>query len=308
MDLAEALAVDGVDAVSVATPPHTHHDIVLEAVGAGKHVLCEKPFARDTAEAEAMLAAAEAAGVVHLLGAEFRWGPGQALLRRTVTSGQIGTPKLATFLLHIPLLADAGSEVPDWWGDAAQGGGWLGAHGSHVIDQIREMLGEIVAVQAALPLLSEHHWTAEDTYSVRFVTASGVDGILQGSAGDWGPITSIVRIAGSTGTAWSEGDAVNVADATGTRLVEIPADLEVAPPSPPPVDLMHTAYDFLHSTGLDFGPWTRMADTFRALIEGRETPADPAPATFADGVALMQVMDAIRRSAADRAMVAVDRG
>src|ERR1700688_3606379 len=44
--LAAALALDGVDAVSVATPPHTHAPIVLEAVAARKHVVCEKPFAR----------------------------------------------------------------------------------------------------------------------------------------------------------------------------------------------------------------------------------------------------------------------
>src|SRR5438309_1555286 len=75
-----ALALPGVDAVTVATPPHTHASIVLDAVAAGKHVVCEKPFARDAAEARQMLKAAEDAGVVHLLGTEFRWAPGQALL------------------------------------------------------------------------------------------------------------------------------------------------------------------------------------------------------------------------------------
>ncbi len=55
-----------------------------ESIAAGKHVLCEKPFARDADEASRMLDAAEAAGVVHLLGTEFRWaiGPGVSGTRR----------------------------------------------------------------------------------------------------------------------------------------------------------------------------------------------------------------------------------
>ena len=56
----------------------------------------------------------------------------------------------------------------------------------------------------------------------------------------------------------------------------------------------------LHSTGIDRAPFTRMAETFRDLILGRPVPPDPAPATFADGVALMEVMDAIRASADDQ--------
>ena len=85
-NLADALALPGVDAVAIATPPHTHAPIALEAIAAGKHVLCEKPFARDAAEAQQMLDAAEAAGVVHLLGTEFRWASGQASMARVVAA------------------------------------------------------------------------------------------------------------------------------------------------------------------------------------------------------------------------------
>src|SRR4051812_11221299 len=58
-----ALSRDDVDIVAVTTPPHTHAEVVLDAVAAGKHVMCEKPFARDLVQARDMLAAARNAGV-----------------------------------------------------------------------------------------------------------------------------------------------------------------------------------------------------------------------------------------------------
>src|SRR5437764_98064 len=71
---------------SPRSPPHTHAALALAAIAAGKHVICEKPFARDAAEGHTVLAAAEAAGIVHLLGTEFRWDPGQATLARAAGS------------------------------------------------------------------------------------------------------------------------------------------------------------------------------------------------------------------------------
>ena len=223
------------DAVAIATPPHTHGPLALEAIAAGKHVICEKPFARDTAEARTMLAAAEAAGVVHALAAEFRWATGQELLRRVVRDGAIGEPRLATFILHMPLLAHPGSEVPEWWSDASQGGGWLGAYAPHVVDQIRTTLGEFDGVSAALSNLTPHGWTAEDGYSVRFRLHSGVDGIMESSAGDLGSILAVTRVAGTLGTASIEGDSVTVADASGrARSTSLPASCSRHPIRPRP--------------------------------------------------------------------------
>ena len=58
-------------------------------------------------------------------------------------------------MLHVPLLADPSAEVPEWWADSDQGGGWLGAHGSQVIDQIRVTLGEFESVCASLPHVAD---------------------------------------------------------------------------------------------------------------------------------------------------------
>ena len=87
-----------------------------------------------------------------------------------------------------------------------------------------------------------------------------------------------------------------------------PEDLPVVPPDPPPGDLLVTAYDGLHAFGIDMVPYTRLCETFRALIEQRPVPDDPRPATFADGLAAMRVLDAIRRSAREQTWVEIETG
>ena len=298
--LAEALGLPGTDAVTIATPPHTHAPLVLEAMRAGRHVLCEKPFARDAAEARTLFAAAERAGVIHLLGTEFRFDTGQALLARAVRDGLVGEPRLALFVLHVPVLAEGDAELPDWWSDAAQGGGWLGAHGSQVIDQIRVTLGEFDSVTGSL-VNSARPTDVDDGFVVHFRMRSGVAGVMQSSAADRGPFLIETRVVGTRGTAWIEnvGDAVWVADARGTRQLAVPDDLRTAPPSAPPIGLLTTTYERMIGHGLDLGPFTRLAEHFRTRIEGLDPPPGPRPASFADGVADMEVLDAIRRSVAE---------
>jgi predicted dehydrogenase len=291
-DLDEALALDGVDAVTIATPPHTHAAVAIAAARAGKHVLCEKPFAIDTTEAEAMFAAADAAGVTHLVGHEFRWAPERAVVGRAIAGGAIGEPRLATFVQYVPLVADPATPVPEWWFDAGSGGGWLGASGSHVVDQLRTWLGEVTEVSATLGVVSDRRDVAEDSFTIRFRLASGVDGVLQQTAAAWGPYSGVTRVAGSRGSVWIEGDDAWIADADGTRRLEVPPDLTL-PTGPDESD--DPRHRFTH---LELAPFTRLCEVLRAGVEGRSLPdAVPVP-TFADGVAEMRVLDAIRASAA----------
>lgn len=291
-DLRAGLALDGVDAVTIATPPHTHAEITLEVAAAGRHVLCEKPFALDAREADAMLAAAERAGVTHLVGHEFRWAPERATVRRAIGDGAVGEPRLATFVQYVPLVADPSTPVPPWWFDASAGGGWLGASGSHVVDQIRTWLGEIVEVSASLAVVSDRRDVAEDSFTVRFRLASGADGVLQQTAAAWGPYAGLSAVAGTAGTVWVDRDEPWIADAGGARPLAVPADLALPPGPDESGDPRHR---FTH---LEIGPFTRLCEVLRAGVEGRPAPdAVPIP-TFTDGLAEMRVLDAIRASAA----------
>jgi predicted dehydrogenase len=291
--LDEAFALEGVDAVTIATPPHTHAELAIAAVEAGYHVLCEKPFAMGAAEAETMLAAADAAGVCHLVGHEFRWAMDRATVGRAIADGRIGEPRLATLVSYVPLVADPESKTPPWWFDPSAGGGWLGASGSHVVDQIRTWLGGFAEVSARLNVVSAREGVAEDSFTVRFRLASGVEGMLQQTAAAWGPLAGMTRVAGSHGTVWIDGDEPWLADADGVRRLEVPADLVLPGPPGESDDPRHR---FTH---LELGPFTRLCEVLRAGVEGRRLPDEVPIPTFADGVAEMRVLDAIRASAAD---------
>jgi predicted dehydrogenase len=292
-DLGAALALRGVDAVTIATPPRRHAEIAIAAALAGKHVLCEKPFALDTVEAEAMLAAAAGAGVTHLVGHEFRWAPERATVGRAIRDGAIGEPRLATFVQYVPLVADPSTRVPPWWFDQSAGGGWLGASGSHVVDQIRSWLGEIVEVAATLSVVSDRRDVAEDSFTIRFRLASGADGVLQQTAAAWGPYAGITAVAGTHGTAWIDGSEPWIADADGARRLDVPPDLAL---HAGPAESDDPRHRFTH---LELAPFTSLCTVLRAGVEGAALPdAVPVP-TFADGVAEMRVLDAVRTSAAN---------
>jgi predicted dehydrogenase len=82
--------LDRVDAVVVATPPGSHHDVAVQALQAGKHVLVEKPMAVSVADAEAMVAAAHANEVQLTVGHTFEYNPAVRQLRDIIRSGQLG--------------------------------------------------------------------------------------------------------------------------------------------------------------------------------------------------------------------------
>ncbi len=291
-DLDEAITSTGAKVVTVATPPLTHGPLSMLAISRGCHILCEKPFARDIGEARAMLEAAQRAGIVHLVGHEFRWTPDRAVFARAIAQGLVGIPKLAIVVQYMGLVASPDAKMPRWWFDEQAGGGWLGAQGSHIIDQVRTAVGEFVSLSATLPTVSAREGVAEDSYSVRFQAANAVEGILQHTAGAWGSGAGMTRVAGTEGTIWIENGTVKVTDRNGTRDLPVPADLTLPPPPPQSDDPRH------RFSGVELGAFTRLCAAMRAAMDGK-APATTVPVpTFADGVACTEVLDAIRKSAA----------
>ena len=146
-----------VDLVSVVTSPELHYPASMAAIEAGKHVLCEKPFALDEAQAREMFEAAEAKGVVHMVNFEFRTTPARVRMREMIQDGFIGSLNHVHATSFGDFVHWTEGRTASWWYGAKTGGGWLGASGSHTLDAMRRLFGEVVAVSAALDTFAKEH-------------------------------------------------------------------------------------------------------------------------------------------------------
>lgn len=135
---------DNVDAVIVSTPPSMHAEMCIEALRAGKHVLCEKPLGRSAEECRAMLRAARESGRFLGTGFNYRFYPSMQKTRSVLDSGLIGE------LDHVRAYTGySAAEHPfAWLHDAGVvGGGSLRDNGIHLIDITRYFLGEVDEVR-----------------------------------------------------------------------------------------------------------------------------------------------------------------
>lgn len=290
--LADALALPGVDAVAIATPPHTHFDLALEAVEAGRHVLCEKPFTTDADQAGRLVAACTRAGVVGALGHEFRWNPARAAVGHAIASGALGDPRLATVVEYSPFLlhTDDSLAMPGWFEDPGVGG-WLGANGSHTLDQLREWLGPFRSVSASLLVATGRERVVEDAYSARFRMGDDVEVVLQNVGAAWAA-RGLIAVTGTRGTVGIDDGRAWIADADGTRPLTAPDGVAaIATGRVDDEDLAALGdYELRH--------YERLAAAFRAAIEGGPEEAPVGLPTFADGLGVMRAVDAMRASSA----------
>lgn len=139
-----------IDVVDICTPGDAHAEIAIAAAEAGKAVLCEKPLANSLAEAEAMLAAVERAGVIHMLCHNYRRAPAVALAKRLIEAGEIGRIRHFRGVYLQDWIVDP--DFPRTWRleKARAGSGALGDIASHSLDLARYLVGEISEVSGLL--------------------------------------------------------------------------------------------------------------------------------------------------------------
>jgi predicted dehydrogenase len=271
---------DHVDLVAVHSPPFLHRACVDRALDAGKAVLCDKPFGRNAADATAMVEHAEAADAMALLNFEFRHHPGRMRLRELVLDGAVGDVR------HVQWSVFGSGFVRRRWGwlfDAELGGGWIGAWGSHVIDFLRWTFGDITEADAELRTIvterpdregTMHRCTAEDSFTARLRTASGVSVTIDTSFVTPANVPPRAMVVGS------EGVLEVLADVRITRRTLEGSEEVFALDPVSPEDDPH----FLPMRG-----WVPVV-----LDAVRNGAIPDGEATFADGLACARVMDQLR--------------
>lgn len=177
-DAGALIADPQVNTVYVATPPSTHMHYALLAIAAGKPVYIEKPMAMDHDECQRIIAASARSGVPVFVAYYRRALPHFVQVKQLLDGGAIGTPRTVRSTLHRPHTAD--SSVPGFWrtDPAIAGGGLFVDLGSHTLDLLDHLLGPLTDV-SGLADSQAGAYAAEDSVSMCFRTADGVQGIAQ---------------------------------------------------------------------------------------------------------------------------------
>ncbi len=138
-DVGEMLDKASLDAVSITLPTHLHKDVTLQALAHGVHVLCEKPMALTVEECDEMIAAADQAGKVLMIGHCIRFWPAYAWARQVVADGRYGSVRAADFerLSARPVWSEG-----DWLSDEMKSGGIALDLHVHDLDFIQYLLGQ----------------------------------------------------------------------------------------------------------------------------------------------------------------------
>jgi predicted dehydrogenase len=232
-----------------------------------------------------MVGAVRAADGLGLVNLEFRWDPARRHVAALVAAGELGAIEHVTWT-HV----SRGSRVPlrpaGWLFDRTAGGGWLGAWGSHAVDTLRWWLGDLTVTAATLRTQVTERpdgsgrpqsVDADDGFTATLETVSGAPVVIDSTFAATANLAPRIVLAGADGVAEVVADRrVTIRRADGTRTVWDAPEADGDP---------HLV------------PMRSWAEVVRDAVR-TGTPA-PDAATFADGLAMATVLDAIRSAHRD---------
>jgi predicted dehydrogenase len=205
-DLHALIDDPSIDVIASFVSVDQNPDIVVAAARAGKHIVSIKPLARTLAEADRIVDAVNAAGVVFMPGeSRSREAAQNQLLKQWVSEGRLGRITSAQFSLSgsLPMGWPGGPADGGWWVDPnrAPGGGWID-HSLYQIDRMRWLLGEEVTEISGRTANLVHHDLGVEDYGHAILRFDGgamasIEDTWSGPVGGWRIATSIVGTEGS---------------------------------------------------------------------------------------------------------------
>jgi len=308
-DYRRLLDLPDVEAVAIASPARQHYEMTMAALDAGKHVLCEKPFASNQQQARELWQKAERSGLTTMVAHEFRFASGRMRVKELIQEGYLGT--LHKAIMSLVTGPNTGFPVrPLTERDATFEGGFLFSLGAHYIDCIRHWLGEVTAVTGQVQVLAGQRTDPATGGSVQAAADDAFHFVLQLAGGGWAEMTGTnvapfgpgghVALYGSEGTIITphEGRGFNP-PAKGVILGAKSGDPELRR-LPIPERLEPLADD----RDDRLAPFRLLT---REFLRGIGTGTSPAP-NFYDGYRCQQVLDAVRESSATGRTVAIPAG
>jgi predicted dehydrogenase len=196
LDWKNLVARADLDAVIISTPPNLHAEMCIDALSAGKHVLCEKPLGRFPEECKEIVDAASKADRFLATGFNHRFYPAFEKARGWIAANRIGN------LDHVRSYAgySAAEHNHPWISDAAvTGGGALRDIGIHLIDLTRNFMKEVVDVKG---FASNSVWKfnqCEDNGFLMMRSATGMSASLHASWTEWNGYRFSIELYGDRG-------------------------------------------------------------------------------------------------------------
>lgn len=296
-DAAKLAAHPDVDLVSVTVKVPDHYEAVMAAIEAGKHVYCEWPLGRNTAEAERMAEAAAKRGVRHMVGLQGRGSPAINYVRDLIAGGHIGRVLSASMLINA---ANWGKTLDRaYQADARNGANLLTVTAAHNLDTLSYCLGEFrelsafaVSQRTHVPLEGTGEiipFNVPDQIALSGIAGNGTVVSFQARGGMWRGNTFLFEIHGedgdlilsAPGRASSQRQELKLEGAQGTKAplaeMEIPARYRWVPATTP-IDSPYNVAQMYANLG-------------KAIRGG--TPVRPG---FDDAVIRLRLLDAIRKA------------
>ena len=283
------MAAAGVDAVAISTPADTHVPLVLEAVSLGLPVVCDKPFALESAAARQAMEEAERAGVMVTVYQNRRFDADLLTVRAVIESGELG--RVTRFESRIEQYTPPG-------GIPSSGGGILLDLGAHVVDQALLLFGPVTSVYAEL----DDAGGRPGRFFIALRHAGGAVSHLTGDLILHGTPGPRFRVFGTT--------ASYEVDAFDGQADELMAGGSPAAAGDAWGVVPRERWGRLHAGQAtrpwpsERGDWTAFYTSFARAVRGQgAVPVDPW-----DAVAGLEVLAAAQRSAAAGQVVALDPG